>query len=77
MCIIHAMDAREQHVFVIDFLLSGKTPGELLAQKKTEEARAVIDFVRTGPDRSLSLTDPSLYARLQNAIIRLHMKGWV
>lgn len=68
--------SRANHTFVIDFILSGKTPGELLAQKDVERAKLVVDFIHNGPSRDLALTDPNLYARLQAAIIRLRIKGW-
>lgn len=69
--------ARQKHIFVIDFLLAGKSIGELLAQKKLEQARWVIDFSRKGPNPELAMTDSVLFVRLRSAITDLMIKGWV
>lgn len=68
---------REKHIFVTEFLLSGDTPGRLLADKKLEEARWVMEFVRKGPRPDLALTDAALFIRLRSAITKLMVKGWL
>lgn len=68
---------RLQHIFVIDFLLSGDTPGKLLADKKVEEACWVLDYARRGPPPELAMTDSVLFVRLRTAITNLMIKGWI
>jgi len=70
------MNSRELHIFVTDFILSGRTPGELLAEKRPEEAQAVLEYVRKGPPLSMAMTDPSLFTRLRDAITQLALGGW-
>lgn len=68
---------RNKHIFVIDFLLSGKTPGDLLFARQTEQARWVVEFIRLGPRPDLALTDARLFAQLRGAITKLMLKGWI
>ena len=70
------MDARERKVFVMDFLLSGKSPGFLFAERKRKEIVWLLDFIRQGPPDSLAMTDPSLFRRLSMRIIELKLNGW-
>lgn len=62
--------------FVRDFLLSGRTPGELLAERRVAEARAVVEYIHTGPDEEMAMTDPVMFARLRSAITKLLLGGW-
>jgi hypothetical protein len=62
--------------FVRDFLLSGRTPGELLAERRVDEAQAVIEFIHTGPDESMAMTDSVMFVRLREAITKLLIAGW-
>lgn len=71
------VSARSKHVFVTEFVLSGKTPAALLVEKKVDEAQWVMEFIRTGPPNDLALTDPQLFVRLRNAITKLMVKGWM
>jgi hypothetical protein len=57
--------------------LSGKTPGNLLAEKNVEDAKLVVDYIRTGPPSSMAITDPKLFIRLRNAITELMVQGWI
>lgn len=70
------MNSNEKHIFVVDFLTSGKNPGILLAQKKMEEALLIKEYIRMGPPDSLAITDPVLFARLRSAITQLMLDGW-
>lgn len=62
--------------FVRDFILSGHTPGELLAERRVDEASAVIEFIHTGPDESMAMADPVMFSRLRSAITKLLLGGW-
>lgn len=62
--------------FVRDFLLSGRTPGELLAERRVDEARAIIKYIHIGPDESMAMTDPVMFVRLRAAITNLLIAGW-
>lgn len=70
------MDAREKHIFITEFLLSGRSVGELLANRQTEEAKAVVEYIHTGPPDNMAMTDPVMFARLRAAITKLLMAGW-
>ena len=74
---LYKKSEREKHVFIIEFILSGKTPGYLLAEKKLEEAKWIVEYIRTGPPSILAMTDPSLFVRLRNSITKLMVKGWI
>lgn len=67
---------RGTFVFVTGFLLSGQTPGHLLAERRVDDARAVLEYIRSGPPLELAMTDPALFARLRKAITRLVLNGW-
>ena len=68
---------RNRHTFVIDFLLSGKSPGNLLAERRLQEALWVMSYIRKGPNPEMAMTDPSLFTRLRNAITNLMVQGWL
>lgn len=70
------MDAREKHIFAIEFLLSGRMPGELLAERRVDEAEAIIEYIHNGPPESMAMTDPSLFVRLRDAATKLLIAGW-
>lgn len=62
--------------FVRDFLLSGRTPGELLVEGRVYEARAIIEYIHTGSEESMAMTDPMMFVRLRAAITKLLIAGW-
>jgi hypothetical protein len=62
--------------FVRDFLLSGRTPSELLAEHRVDDAREVIEYIHTGPDDEMAMTDPSMFVRLRESITKLLIAGW-
>lgn len=70
-------DARKNHVFVLDFILSGQTPAVLLSEKKVKEAQMVIDYIRKGPNPKMAMTDAAQFVRIRNAITNLMIKGWM
>ena len=66
---------REMYVFVVDFLVSKRTIGELLVEGKLKEAAAVKQMVTEDAPRSLALTDPALYRTLRARITELRIGG--
>jgi len=70
------MTPREDHIFVIDFILSGRNPGELLAAKKIDAAVLIKKYINNGPPNSMAMTDPVMFTRLRNAITTLLLNGW-
>lgn len=71
------LSGRKEHIFAVEYLLSGKTPAELLVARKLDEALWVRDYARMGPNPDMAMTDPALFVRLRNAITNLMIKGWV
>jgi len=72
-----AGEGRDRHVFVTEFLLSGKTIGTLLSQKKVKEAKWVIEYIRAGgPPGELAMTDPSRFTRLREAVTKHMLTGY-
>lgn len=69
--------ARQKHIYVVDFLLSGQSLGELVCEGKTEQAKWVIEFSKAGPNPDLAMTDSVLFVRLRDAITKLMIKGWI
>ena len=67
---------RDRHVFVTEFLLSGESPGALLAAKRIDDLQAVLEMVRNDPPKDLAQTDPALYRKLRARITELRVAGW-
>ena len=67
---------RDRHVAVIEFLLSGKSPGELLAAKQLDELADILEMVRHDPPAALAQTDPALYRTLRARVTELRIAGW-
>lgn len=70
------MSARDREVFAIQFLLSGESPARLAVERRFDEARAVMAYIRADVPDSLAMTDPQLYRRLRNRITELKMAGF-
>lgn len=71
-----SMSARDREVFAIQFLLSGESPAKLAVERRFDEARAVIAYIRADVPDSLAMTDPQLYRRLRNRITDLKIAGF-
>lgn len=69
------LNARDKHVFVVDFLLSGRSPGTLAAERKIEELQALIDYVKADVPDDLAMTDSCLYVRLRRRVTELKIAG--
>lgn len=70
------LKGRNKHIFIIDFLKSGKSPAVLMRQHKIDELQVLRDYIKNGPPSSLALTDPSLFIFLRKRITDLLLAGW-
>ena len=70
------MTPRQEHIFIREFILSGKHPGHLLCERKQEKALLIKEYIHTGPPEELAMTDPVAFSRLRNAITKLILNGW-
>ena len=70
------LNARDREVFAVQFLLSGESPSKLAVERRFEEARAVVAYIRADVPDSLAVTDPQLYLRLRNRVTELKVAGF-
>lgn len=67
----------EQRQKTIDFILSGKLPGELLARRENELMADVMAVVRADAPIDLTISNPDLYRELRAKITELRIAGYV
>lgn len=83
---VDALPEEARRARAIDFLLSGRTMSELVADctgagAEAESSRAtlacVLTMVREDAPQDLILADPPLYRRLRERITDVRLSGWI
>lgn len=69
--------ARDRYVELINFLLSGRDPAELVKEKNVVLLHDLIHYIRNGlPEHEMALHDPVLFKKLRDRITELIIQGW-
>ncbi|MEM5799939.1 MAG: hypothetical protein QXZ43_04730 [Candidatus Aenigmatarchaeota archaeon] len=69
--------ARNRHVKVINFLLSGESPAVLVKNKNVVLLHDLVCYIRSGlPNYEMALHDPILFKKLRDRITELILQGW-
>jgi hypothetical protein len=67
---------RDDYTKVVDFLLSERMPGELIAQRDEALFAQVMQVIHDDIPPSMAITDPVLYRQLRNRITELRIAGY-